>query len=216
MCGLGFQYFLNIEMWNYSGKFLNILNYTTVPILIGWGILGTIYVFFVHPLIIKIVKFFPKHIMKRLPDENSGVIVGKFENHRAWIASIYIVFNSVIAYMTGSGCFRINTPAGERDGFTMAFVTLSLGLLLQAILLRSERPLAAAGIFRNFKMLLGTVVTAVGVALTVSFPWSAKLCGFSPLRLREWCAVGVLLVIQFAVWEYAKFYVAVKSRRYYQ
>ena len=75
---------------------------------------------------------------------------------------------------------------------------------------------AAAGIFRNFKMLLGTVVTAVGVALTVSFPWSAKLCGFSPLRLREWCAVGVLLVIQFAVWEYAKFYVAVKSRRYYQ
>ena len=157
-----------------------------------------------------------KHIMKRLPDENSGVIVGKFENHRAWIASIYIVFNSVIAYMTGSGCFRINTPAGERDGFTMAFVTLSLGLLLQAILLRSERPLAAAGIFRNFKMLLGTVVTAVGVALTVSFPWSAKLCGFSPLRLREWCAVGVLLVIQFAVWEYAKFYVAVKSRRYYQ
>ena len=66
MCGLGFQYFLNIEMWNYSGKLLNILNYTTVPILIGWGILGTIYVFFVHPLIIKIVKFFPKHIMKRL------------------------------------------------------------------------------------------------------------------------------------------------------
>ena len=50
MCGLGFKYFLNIEMWNYAGKFLNILNYTTVPILISWGILGTIYVFFVHPL----------------------------------------------------------------------------------------------------------------------------------------------------------------------
>lgn len=66
MCGLGFKYFLNIEMWNYAGKFLNILNYTTVPILISWGILGTIYVFFVHPLIIRIVSLFPKRIMKRI------------------------------------------------------------------------------------------------------------------------------------------------------
>ena len=53
-------------MWNYSGKFLNILNYTTVPILIGWGILGTIYVFFLHPLIQKFVSLFPKKIMNKL------------------------------------------------------------------------------------------------------------------------------------------------------
>ena len=66
MCGLGFKYFLNIEMWNYSGKFLNILNYTTVPILIGWGILGTVYVFFVHPLILKFISLFSKHIMKKV------------------------------------------------------------------------------------------------------------------------------------------------------
>ncbi len=66
MCGLGFKHILNIEMWNYSDKFLNILNYTTVPILIGWGILGTIYVFFVHPLILKVVNGLPKNIMKRL------------------------------------------------------------------------------------------------------------------------------------------------------
>ena len=57
LCGLAFKYILNIEMWNYYGKPLNILNYTTVPILIGWGILGTIYVFFVHPIILKIVSF---------------------------------------------------------------------------------------------------------------------------------------------------------------
>lgn len=66
LCGLGFKYILNIEMWNYSGKFLNILNYTTVPILIGWGILGTMYVFFVHPIILKVVGMFPKKIMNKV------------------------------------------------------------------------------------------------------------------------------------------------------
>lgn len=66
LCGLGFKYILGIEMWNYAGKFLNILNYTTVPILIGWGILGTIYVFFIHPLILKFVSLFPKRIMNKL------------------------------------------------------------------------------------------------------------------------------------------------------
>ncbi len=66
LCGLGFKYILGIEMWNYSGKFLNILNYTTVPILIGWGILGTIYVFFIHPLILKFVNLFPKKVMNKL------------------------------------------------------------------------------------------------------------------------------------------------------
>ena len=53
-------------MWNYSGHFLNILNYTTVPILIGWGILGTLYVFFIHPLLIKIINLVPKNFKKRL------------------------------------------------------------------------------------------------------------------------------------------------------
>lgn len=66
LCGLGFKYILNIEMWNYSGKFLEILNYTTVPILIGWGILGTLYVFFLHPILIKLINFIPKSFSKRL------------------------------------------------------------------------------------------------------------------------------------------------------
>ncbi|MEG1059128.1 MAG: putative ABC transporter permease [Clostridia bacterium] len=66
VCGLGFKYILGIEMWNYSGKFLSILNYTTVPILIGWGILGTIYVFFLQPFLMKIISFIPKNITKRL------------------------------------------------------------------------------------------------------------------------------------------------------
>ncbi len=66
LCGLFFKYVMNMEMWNYSGKFLNILNYTTVPILIGWGILGTIYVFFVHPLLLKLVRIFPTKFMNKL------------------------------------------------------------------------------------------------------------------------------------------------------
>ena len=53
-------------MWNYEGHFLEILNYTTVPILIGWGILGTIYVFLIQPALLKIISFLPKHLEKRL------------------------------------------------------------------------------------------------------------------------------------------------------
>lgn len=66
LCGLIFKHIFNIEMWNYSGKFLNILNYTTVPILIAWGILGTLYVFLIHPILLKIVGIIPKNIAKRL------------------------------------------------------------------------------------------------------------------------------------------------------
>ena len=43
-----------------------ILNYTTVPILIGWGILGTIYVFFIHPLILRFVRLFKPKIMRKI------------------------------------------------------------------------------------------------------------------------------------------------------
>ncbi|MDO4282987.1 MAG: putative ABC transporter permease [Clostridia bacterium] len=65
LSGLGFKYILNIEMWNYHGHFLSILDYTTVPILLGWGILGTIYVFFIHRLLLKIVSILPKVIANR-------------------------------------------------------------------------------------------------------------------------------------------------------
>lgn len=66
LCGLFFKYVFGIEMWNYDGFFLEILNYTTVPIMIGWGILGTLYVFFIQPLLNKIISFIPQNIKKRL------------------------------------------------------------------------------------------------------------------------------------------------------
>ena len=153
-----------------------------------------------------------KRIMKRMPDENKSEILGKFENYRAWIAGIYIVFNSVIAYLIGIGCFRFNPVSGDRTGITMAFAAMSLGLVLHAILSRSERPLAAAGIFRNIRMLLSVLFTSAAVVMMIMFPWAAQLTGFSPLTLREWCALGVLLFIQLVVWEYPKLYVAVKIR----
>lgn len=64
--GLFLKYVLNMEMWNYDGQFLEILNYTTVPILIGWGILGTIYVYLIQPILIKLTSVVPKRFSKHL------------------------------------------------------------------------------------------------------------------------------------------------------
>ncbi len=64
--GLLLKHVLGIEMWNYDKEFLPILHYTSVPVMIGWGILATMYVFFVQPILIKIISFIPKNITKRL------------------------------------------------------------------------------------------------------------------------------------------------------
>lgn len=64
VCGLAFKYILGIEMWSYDGQFLEIMNYTTVPIVIGWGILGTMFVFLIQPMLLKIISLIPKNIVK--------------------------------------------------------------------------------------------------------------------------------------------------------
>lgn len=66
VCGLGFKHILGIEMWNYDGQFLEILHYTTVPILIGWGVLGTLFVFLVQPILLKLISLIPKNISKSI------------------------------------------------------------------------------------------------------------------------------------------------------
>ena len=66
LCGLGFKHIFNIEMWSYDGQFLEILDYTTVPILIGWGILGTTFVFFVQPILLKIISLIPENLSKSI------------------------------------------------------------------------------------------------------------------------------------------------------
>lgn len=64
--GLFLKFVLNLEMWNYDGQFLEILNYTTVPITLGWGLIACFYIFFIQPLMFKIIRFTPKTISKRL------------------------------------------------------------------------------------------------------------------------------------------------------
>lgn len=66
LSGLLLKYLLGIEMWNYDKEFLPIFHYTSVPVMIGWGILATVYVFFVQPILLKIISLFPKNITKRL------------------------------------------------------------------------------------------------------------------------------------------------------
>ncbi len=64
--GLLLKHLLGIEMWNYDKEFLPILHYTSVPVMIGWGILATVYVFFVQPILLKFISLIPKSITKRL------------------------------------------------------------------------------------------------------------------------------------------------------
>ncbi len=66
LSGLILKYVFNTQMWNYDGEFLEILNYTTVPIIIGWGILGTIYLYFIQPILLKIISLIPLSFVKRL------------------------------------------------------------------------------------------------------------------------------------------------------
>ncbi len=148
-------------------------------------------------------------IMKKMPEMNDGALIGQFERYRAVIAGVYIVFNSLIAYMIGSGFFRLNR-GGERTGITMAFAAMALGLALHAFCSRSEKPIAAAGIFRNYKLLLGVLTVAAALAVMIAVPWVAALMGFTALSVMEWCAVAGLLLIQLVVWEYPKLYVMVK------
>lgn len=87
ICGLIFKYIFNIEMWNYSDKPLNILNYTTLPILIGWGILGTIYVFFLHPIILKLVRHISPILLKKVAITICAIFILDFiiSTKRIWI-----------------------------------------------------------------------------------------------------------------------------------
>lgn len=64
--GLILKHIFKVEMWNYDGQFLVILHYTTIPILIGWGILGTLYIYLIQPLFFKIISFIPARFVKRL------------------------------------------------------------------------------------------------------------------------------------------------------
>lgn len=66
LSGMFFKYVLNIEMWNYDGHFLEILNYTTVPIALSWGLFASLYVFFIQPIFIFLISKIPSKIYIKL------------------------------------------------------------------------------------------------------------------------------------------------------
>lgn len=66
LSGIFFKYALNIEMWNYDGQFLEILNYTTVPIALSWGLFASLYVFFIQPIFIFLISKIPSKIYIKL------------------------------------------------------------------------------------------------------------------------------------------------------
>lgn len=93
LSGLILKYVFKIEMWNYHGEFLEILNYTTVPILIGWGILGTIYIYLIQPLLFKVISLIPIQFIKRL-----AIILVCLYFVDFGISAFHINFNPEILY----------------------------------------------------------------------------------------------------------------------
>lgn len=53
------EFFLGTTSWNYKNQFLNIHGRTTIPIMIGWGILGVILIHGLYPYISKHIECLP-------------------------------------------------------------------------------------------------------------------------------------------------------------
>lgn len=56
--------FIGTVSWDYSNQFLNIHGRTTIPIMIGWGILALIFVKIVYPFISQLIEKIPYHFGK--------------------------------------------------------------------------------------------------------------------------------------------------------
>lgn len=59
--GLFFKHVFNIEMWNYNGQFLEIYDYTTLPMVLLWGFLGSIYILFLQSKLLKCINLIPEN-----------------------------------------------------------------------------------------------------------------------------------------------------------
>ena len=58
--------FIGIELWNYRNMEYTITDYTTLPICIGWGLLGIFYVMIAQPILLKLVGKIPRMYRKRI------------------------------------------------------------------------------------------------------------------------------------------------------
>ena len=58
------EFFFDIKFWDYSKHFLNINGRTTIPFILGWGILGTVLVKWIYPFLSKWIEKIPYLIGK--------------------------------------------------------------------------------------------------------------------------------------------------------
>lgn len=53
------EFFLGTTSWNYKNQFLSINGRTTIPIMLGWGLLGVVLIHFIYPYISKFLESLP-------------------------------------------------------------------------------------------------------------------------------------------------------------
>lgn len=52
----------HVQFWDYSGYFLNIFGRTTIPFMLGWGLMGTVLMKLVYPFVAKWIEKIPYRI----------------------------------------------------------------------------------------------------------------------------------------------------------
>lgn len=150
-------------------------------------------------------------IMLRMPDLNDGNPIGMFDGIRAALDGIATAMAALIAYAAGVGLVHINPTHSQSEGLTMAFITLTFGVLLQAICARSEKPLICSGILKNLKIILAISVVAAISAAFACIPYLNSILGFVLLNQRQWCEIGILSAVLFIIHEYPKLYTYMKN-----
>lgn len=145
-----------------------------------------------------------KDIMDVTPELNNGKLWSFFEKLRSVISGLYIGLTSLLAYAVGAGIFNINPTFGEEQGVTMAFAAVSGGIIMHSICMHSGKPMVISGVFRNGKLIRNAIIVLIIAVIMITVPYVNTLFGLVSLSSRQWCEIGILLVIQFVAWEYSK------------
>lgn len=82
IAGFLLEFFLSIKFWDYTGMFLNIQGRTTVPYMLAWGLMGTLFLKVIYPFISKWIEKIPYKI---------GQIV-------YFVLLVFFIFNMFLSY----------------------------------------------------------------------------------------------------------------------
>ena len=138
-----------------------------------------------------------KDIMRRKPrkkDEN--IFAGGLGINVAWQGALIGVL-TLIAYIIGD-------PISHEVGSTMAFATLALSQMFQAMSIRSNRPLHTIGILSNRKLIgaIGISLSIILIALLV--PPIASIFSLVTLSWAQWRWIILLSVMPLIIGEAVK------------